>query len=61
MNHMTLIEIPLHCRFMSQQLGKHEIEEFIAATEEHLNNLRRMLKAAKRYEKSIREETRRKV
>jgi len=57
---MTFTEIPCHCAFMSQQLGKLEVEQFIAAAEEHLNNLRRMLKTATLYDKSIREETRKK-
>jgi hypothetical protein len=58
LNHMTLLEIPVHCASMSQQLGKDEVSEFIKTAAAHLGSAGRMLQAAREYDKIVREQAR---
>src|SRR5262245_7396306 len=57
-HHLKLSEIPTHCRYMSVQVSKRDVYEFIEAVNEDLDNLGQMLKAAKKYDKQIRKEFR---
>ena len=57
-NHMTLLEIPIHCASMSHRLGKDEMSEFIKTAAAHLGSAGRMLMAARQYDKIVREQAR---
>jgi hypothetical protein len=55
MNHMTLLEIPLHCRMMSDQLPRREAIQFIAAVERGMLENMRLLEMARLYDREVRE------
>lgn len=56
MNHMTLVEISIHCRMMSEQLAQREVMQFISAVERKMVESVRLLEAAKLYDREVRKE-----
>ena len=60
MNHMTLLEISVLCRMMSNRLPKREALEFINALEKRMIETVRVLEVARHYDRVLREEKLRK-
>src|SRR5258705_5162872 len=59
MNHMTLLEISVHCRMVSNQLTRKEAMQFIEAVERRMMENVRLLEMARLYDDVVREEKRR--
>ncbi len=57
-NHMTLLEIPIHCASMSHQVGEDDVRKFIKTAAAHVGSAGRMLMAAREYDKIVREHAR---
>jgi hypothetical protein len=58
MNHMTLLEISVHCRMVSNQLARKDAMQFIEAVERRMLENVRLLEMARLYDNVVREEKR---
>jgi hypothetical protein len=58
MNHMTLLEIAVHCRMVSNQLARKEAMQFIEAVERRMLENVRLLEMARLYDDVVRDEKR---
>ena len=59
MNHMTLLEISVHCRLVSDQLAKREVLLFIESVERRMLQTVRVLELARLYDREVWENKRR--
>jgi hypothetical protein len=55
MNHMTILEISIHCREMSSQLPKRQAIQFIEAVERRMLDNVRLLEMARLFDREVRE------
>lgn len=58
MNHMTMLEISIHCRMMSSQLPRREALRFIEAVERRMLENVRLLEMARLFDREVRESKR---
>jgi len=56
MNHMTLLEIAVHCRLIPNQLPKRQALQFIKLIEKRILGTVRLLEVARGYDEILREQ-----